>query len=121
MQERVTGVIKDESGKILITKKDENFWEFPSGKISIGETDEEALMRKMRENWNIEISINNYISENSIKSSDGPINMVAYEAFLEFGKIKSLKGQDYKWVEKEDLNKYKFRPANKFVLKAIEA
>lgn len=58
--EVVAAIIKKED-KILITKRSSgefrNMWEFPGGKIEIGETKEEALIREIKEE--LELDINN--------------------------------------------------------------
>ena len=52
-------IILDSKGKILIAQRNlqKNFggmWEFPGGKIEIGETPEAALIRELREELNID-------------------------------------------------------------------
>lgn len=117
MIELVTAIIKDASGKILITEKENDLWEFPGGKIEIGETDEEALERKVKQDFNIEISINNYITEKSFEKAESVVNLIAYDAQYEFGKMTQEK--NYKWINKSELNKYKFVPETKIIIKEL--
>ena len=122
MIELVTAIIKDDNGKILISKngKEQNensFWEFPTGKIEIGETDEEAITRGIKENLNIEVSVNNYITEKSFDYEEKIINLIAYDAQYEYGKIPENK--EYKWVNKKELNNYNFKPLDKFIVKEL--
>ena len=54
--EVVAGVIKDQEGKILCVQRGESSkpyiskkWEFPGGKLELGESKEEALVRELNE------------------------------------------------------------------------
>ena len=55
----VAGALIDADGRVLITKRPEGkkmagLWEFPGGKIEKGETPEQALIRELKEELNIE-------------------------------------------------------------------
>lgn len=124
MKELVAAVIKNDEGKILITKSfagdmTQQVWKFPGGKIDIGETDEEALTRKIKEELSIEISINNYLAENSFKNPEETVNLIAYDAQLEYGKVKLAENKEYKWVKKDELDKLNFSLLDEFIIKAI--
>jgi len=61
------GVITD-NDKVLITRRalKENFaggWEFPGGKIELNETPEDCLIRELKEELNIDISIDKFCTE----------------------------------------------------------
>jgi len=123
MKESVAAVIKNDEGKILITKNELNsqdMWKFPGGNIETGETDEEALSRKVKEDLAIEISVNNYLAEKSLKQSNEVVNMIAYDAQFEYGKIKLLENEQYKWVKKEELGNLNFSSEDQFIVKALQ-
>ena len=55
----VAGALVDADGRVLITKRPKGkemagLWEFPGGKIEKGETPEQALIRELKEELNIE-------------------------------------------------------------------
>ena len=55
----VAGALIDADGRVLITKRPNGkemagLWEFPGGKIEEGETPEQALIRELKEELNIE-------------------------------------------------------------------
>lgn len=64
----VAAVIKDENEKILITqrnlkKSQGGLWEFPGGKIEPNETRENAIVREIKEELDIDIEVKFYLSE----------------------------------------------------------
>lgn len=122
MLEVVTAIIKDDNGKILISKnsnigENEDLWKLPGGKIETGETDEEALARGIKQDFNIEISVNNYLTEKSFESQDDIVNLIAYDAQYEYGKLSENK--EYKWINKSDLSNYKFAPSDQLVINEL--
>lgn len=48
-------IIRDESGRVLVTKEDDFAWSFPGGGIEHGETEEEALRRELKEEVLIDV------------------------------------------------------------------
>lgn len=55
----VAGWIEDNSGRILLQKRSptEEIWGFPGGAIELGESAEEALIREVREETGLNISV----------------------------------------------------------------
>lgn len=122
MVEVVTAIIKDDNGKILISKNsnlDEkgDIWKLPGGEIQTGETDEEALTRGIKQDFNIEISVNNYITEKSFEYPEDTVNLIAYDAQYEYGKLSENK--EYKWINKSELSNYKFEPSDQFIINEL--
>lgn len=61
---KVVAAIIQKENKILATKRGYgefiNMWEFPGGKIESSETKEQALVREIKEELNIEISVDKF-------------------------------------------------------------
>ncbi|HOZ55044.1 MAG TPA: NUDIX domain-containing protein [Clostridia bacterium] len=122
MVEVVTAIIKDDNGKILICKNSniENqneLWKLPCGKIEIGETDEEAITRGVKQDLNIEISVSNYITEKSFEYPEKTINMIVYDAKYEYGKPTDDTG--HKWIKETEFDKYNFGPTDKYIINQL--
>ena len=63
---KVVASVIQKDDKILIAqraKKDDLYekWEFPGGKMELGETDHECLKRELREEFGIEAEIGDYL------------------------------------------------------------
>ncbi len=55
-------------GKYLIVRRGPDqsgagFWEFPGGKVELGESKEDALLREIKEELNLDISIDKFLTE----------------------------------------------------------
>ena len=120
----VAAVIRDNEGKILIAqrnfmKSQGGLWEFPGGKIEQNETREQAIIREIKEEMDIDIQVERYISEKIFNYPDKSINLIALECKKISGEIKLIEHEDIKWVEKNDLKKFEFAPADEFIINAI--
>ena len=64
----VTAAILKNNGRLLIaqgkaTGKLPNKWEFPGGKVESGETPEDCLKREIKEEFNIDVFVGEYLSK----------------------------------------------------------
>lgn len=121
----VAAVIKDENGKILITQrnlqKDQGgLWEFPGGKIEPNETREDAIIREIKEELDIDIKADNYLEEKVFNYPEKDINLIALKCSKINGKIKLLEHEDYRWVDNSELEKFEFAPADIFIVEKLK-
>ena len=75
----VAAVIQNEEGKILIAqrnlkKSQGGLWEFPGGKIEPNETKEEAIIREIKEEMDIDIEAKKFIGQKVFNYPDKEIN-----------------------------------------------
>ena len=116
----VAAVIKNEDGKILITqrnlqKSQGGLWEFPGGKIEPNETKENAIVREIKEELDIDIQVERYLSEKVFNYPEKDINLIALECKKINGDIKLLEHEDYRWVANFD-----FAPADIFIVEKLK-
>ena len=121
----VAAVIKDENGKILITqrnlqKSQGGLWEFPGGKIEPNETKENAIVREIKEELDIEIEVERYLAEKVFNYPEKDINLIALECKKIDGNIKLLEHEDYKWVNNSELENFEFAPADIFIVERLK-
>ena len=121
----VTAVIKDENGKILITRRNlqksqGGLWEFPGEKIEPNETKENAIIIEIKEELDIDIQVESYLSEKVFNYPEKDINLIALEYKKIDGNIKLLEYEDYKWVDNSELENFEFAPADKFIVEKLK-
>ena len=120
----VAAVIKNEKGKILIAqrnlkKSQGGLWEFPGGKIEVGESREAAIIREIKEELAIDIYVMNYIGEKMFNYSDKNVNLIAFECGIIKGDIRLLEHEDAKWVGSDELERFEFSPADMFIVEKL--
>lgn len=120
----VAAVIQNEEGKILIAqrnlkKSQGGLWEFPGGKIEPNETKEDAIIREIKEEMDIDIETKKFIDQKVFNYPEKDINLIAIECKQISGDIKLNEHEDFKWVSKSELKKFNFAPADEFIVQAI--
>ena len=123
MVEVVAGVIY-KNDKFLIAQRNLNkaqggLWEFPGGKVEKDESYENALIREIKEEFNADIKVDKFIGENIHHYPEKDIKLLFYKATLIGDKIELLEHEDYKWITKEDKNRFEFAGADKMIFDLI--
>ena len=108
----VAAVIKS-NNHYLITQRNKNKhlslkWEFPGGKVEKNETFEEALLREIREELNIEIKILSKITQEKYKDNKIKIILHYYLCTYLSGQLTLNEHENFAWVKKRDLFAYDF-------------
>lgn len=101
-------VIKD--GKYLCTKRNWSKYkyisykyEFPGGKVELGESNEEALAREMFEELSVEVKVNDLCTTVEHSYPDFNLTMHAYYCELLTEEIQLNEHTSYVWLNKESL------------------
>ena len=91
-------------------------WEFPGGKIEENETNEQALVREIKEELKSDIKVISYIGESNHQYTDlekpFSITMYAYLCELVNGSLELTEHVDSKWVTIEEMKKMEFAAAD---------
>ena len=120
----VAAVIKNDNNKILITQRNlkkaqGGLWEFPGGKIENGESKEQAIVREIKEELDINIRADQYIDEKVFNYPEKDINLIAIKCSIISGNIVLKEHEDAKWITSEEFSNYNFAPADEFIIKAL--
>lgn len=121
----VSAAIIVSNDKILITKRGAskslaNLWEFPGGKVEANESYEDCVVREIKEELNINITVNQYYATNEHQYEFGTIKLIAFIAELESGTIELTEHTDFAWVSLHELKNYEFAPADIPIIKKLE-
>ena len=113
----VTAAIIIDKNKILIAQRGANEklagkWEFPGGKIELGETPQECLKREIKEELEVDIAVGNYLGESIYTYPNGEIKLIAYFATILEGDIKLSVHDKVEWITISQIDKYDFAPAD---------
>ncbi len=94
-------------------------WEFPGGKIEQGETNEQALVREIREELNSVIEVERFICTVDYDYESFYLKMHVYECSLISGKLELLEHESAKWISYNQLKDIDWLPADEEVIKKI--
>ena len=115
----------DIDGRILLAQRPEGksmagLWEFPGGKVDPGETPEEALIRELKEELDIDVTEACLapLTFASHRYEDFHLLMPLYACRKWNGEITAKEGQEFAWVRPIRLGDYEMPPADE-PLKAI--
>jgi len=104
-------------GKILTIKRNPNdkthpgLWDFPGGKLELGEGISKALKREAREEAGITIDILEPIHAFTEEIHEKQVYIVVFKCRKKSGKVKlSHEHIDFKWVKPGELKKMKTEP-----------
>ena len=116
----VAGFLKKDQ-KILVGQRPENhslagLWEFPGGKIEIGETPEQALKRELDEELGIEAQVGNLKLACTHSYGDVGIIILFYEVNFWKGEPKAKHHLMLEWIYPQELKLRPIPEANKKIL-----
>ncbi len=114
---QVTAAVMVNDGMLLIAKRKPtarlpNLWELPGGKVEPGETPEECLQREIKEEFDIDISVGEYLGSNPHTYDFGTIELMAYRAIWEAGDLILNDHEEIRWVFTHELDQFEFAPAD---------
>ena len=109
----------DNNDQILISKRPakkhlSGYWELPGGKVKRNETPENAIIREVKEELNVDIN-NKCIAPQSFSEFDYKkfqLLLLLYVCRRWEGEPKSMEKNKFKWVKANMLRQFKMPPAD---------
>ncbi len=112
------------NGRLLIDRRKPEgllggFWEFPGGKKEPGETLEQAVVREVREELDIEIRVDRPLATVNHAYSHFRVTLHAFKCTYVSGTPRCTTCVDVKWVYPGALSRYVFPAANRKIIRAL--
>jgi mutator protein MutT len=119
-------VIWNQSRQILIDKRKVGgamggLWEFPGGKIEAGETVADCIIREIKEELAIDITVGEHLISIYHTYPTFHITLIVHNCHYIDGTPQPIESDEIRWVEVGELNQYEFPEANVAIINAIES
>ena len=119
----VAAVIVQEE-KVFATQRGygnyKDWWEFPGGKIEAGEMPEQTLVREIREELAVEITVDKYLTTVEYDYPEFHLSMACYWCSVKEGHLTLLEHEAARWLPLDDLRQVNWLPADVLVVHEIE-
>lgn len=96
-----------------------DWWEFPGGKMEVGETSEEALKREIREELSTEINVDEFLCTVEYDYPAFHLTMHCYLCSLLSEALHLNEHEAARWLKLEDLDSVDWLPADKVVVEKL--
>ncbi len=121
--EVVAAIIRNED-KIFATQRGygdwKDWWEFPGGKIESGESPEKALSREIKEELDVEISIDSFIKTVEWDYPTFHLTMHCYLCHVTDGNITLIEHEAARWLTTDQLDEANWLPADKIIIDTLK-
>ena len=94
-------------------------WEFPGGKIEEGETPQEALVREIKEELNIEIEVRELLDVVEYDYPNFHLSMDCFICKIKSGELVLNEHEAAKWLTKDTLGSVEWLPADQGLIQKL--
>ena len=117
-------VIWNDAGQILIDRRKPDgllggMWEFPGGKVELGETIPACIQREIQEELGIEIEVGDRLIIIDHTYSHFHVTLNVHHCKHLSGEPQAIECDEIRWVELADLDSYPFPKANLQIIEAL--
>ena len=98
-----------------------DLWEFPGGKREPDETFEQCLVREIREELGVEISVGELFEEISHTYPEKSVHLKFFVCHLLRGEPQPLDCAAFKWISRSELADYQFPAADAQLLEKLKS
>lgn len=123
-QIEVVAAIICKEDKIFATQRGygewQDWWEFPGGKMEVGETPEEALVREIREELSAEINVGELLTTVEYDYPKFHLTMHCFLCTLVGEALHLNEHEAARWLTKDELDTVKWLPADEIVINVLK-
>ena len=94
-------------------------WEFVGGKVELGESKEQALIRECQEELDVTLSVGGVFMDVVHEYPDLTVHLTLFNATIAKGNPQKIEHNDIKWITPGEIPNYDFCPADDEILKKI--
>lgn len=117
----VTAAVIRQNGRLLICQRPVNkdyglLWEFPGGKIEMGETGEQCIVRECQEELGITLNVERELTDVVYESQAQTVHLHFYLCDIIAGIPENKEHHAIAWISPDEIAKYEFCPADRKML-----
>ncbi len=119
------GVILDAHGQVLVAKRADQqhlggLWEFPGGKVEVGETVQQALSRELKEEIAINVTQSRPLCRIEHNYPDKAVLLDVWIVDRFTGTPTGLENQPLRWLPTSQLDTKEFPQANRLIIRRLQ-
>jgi 8-oxo-dGTP diphosphatase len=96
-------------------------WEFPGGKAEEGETDEAALRREYREEFDAAVETGPLLASASFEHRGHTFRLNAYRVFFTGGQLRLTEHTEWRWASLDAIEKLDFADSDRKLFSALQS
>ncbi|WP_087003492.1 (deoxy)nucleoside triphosphate pyrophosphohydrolase [Brevibacterium yomogidense] len=113
----VVGAVLVRNGDVLCAQRSQDMtlpgmWEFPGGKLELGESAQQALVRELDEELAIEAEIGERVDETEYEYDFGVVNLTTYWGNIISGEPQAREHAELRWLPIAELAQLDWAPAD---------
>lgn len=121
---RVAAAVITNGDKFFATQRGygewKGYWEFPGGKIEVGETSKEALRREIKEELDTEINVGDKLCTVEYDYPSFHLSMDCFLAKVKSGTLTLKEHNAAKWLHCDEFDSINWLPADEVVIKELK-